>query len=193
MEFKLELTLDINPDTHVVTIVKQEVSKDKIKKVAKVKSISTESESSEPIIILDSNKYILNQAAADLLEVNYEDRLEIKYKKIGSLIFPVIGKNEVFGTQGGNKLTKSLTISYRGKNNETLAEYGDRFTLSAFTEIPGVFTMCGNKEIDLVESDSNINPNISDFSEIDIELPIDTDLEIINESTELDDFADFEL
>ena len=32
MEFKLMLTLDIDPDTHKVTIVNQEVSKEKIKK-----------------------------------------------------------------------------------------------------------------------------------------------------------------
>ena len=193
MEFKLMLTLDIDPNTHEVTIVKQEVAKEKIKKYNPKSNNKSSDNTSTPIITLESNKYILNQAACDMLNVSYEDRLEIKYKKIGNLIFPVIGRNECFGTQGGNKLTKSLTVSYRGENNKTLSEYGDSFILNPYNEIPGVFTMQGNKGADIIESDPNINPNISDFSEEDIILPLDTDLEILDEDFDLDDSLDFEL
>lgn len=193
MEFKLMLTLDIDPNTHEVTIVKQEVAKEKIKKYNPKSNNKSSDNTSTPIITLESNKYILNQAACDMLNVSYEDRLEIKYKKIGTLIFPVIGKNACFGTQGGNKLTKSLTVSYRGENNKTLSEYGDSFILNPYNEIPGVFTMQGNKGADIIESDPNINPNISDFSEEDIILPLDTDLEILDEDFDLDDSLDFEL
>lgn len=193
MEFKLMLTLDIDPNTHEVTIVKQEVAKEKIKKHNPKSNNKSSDNTSTPIITLESNKYILNQAACDMLNISYEDRLEIKYKKIGTLIFPVIGKNTCFGTQGGNKLTKSLTVSYRGENNKTLSEYGDSFILNPYNEIPGVFTMQGNKGADIIESDPNINPNISDFSEEDIILPLDTDLEILDEDFDLDDSLGFEL
>lgn len=71
-------------------------------------------ESSEPTLILEENKYCLNQAAANLMEVEPDCKLDIKYERRGKETIPVIGTDTAFGTKQGNKLTKSLTVACRG-------------------------------------------------------------------------------
>ena len=47
--------------------------------------------------------------------------------------FPVIGKSELFtDSTGGNRLTKSNTVSFRGTQREILLEYGKSFKLEPF-------------------------------------------------------------
>lgn len=88
-----------------------EVVEDKPKKKAsKVKK----EESSAPILTLEDNKYCLTQAAADLMGVEPDCKLDIKYEKQGKETVPVIGSDDVWGTKGGNKLTKGLTVACRG-------------------------------------------------------------------------------
>ena len=88
--------------------VVEEKSKRKTSKVKK-------EESSAPLLTLNDNKYCLTQAAADLMGVEPDCKLDIKYEKRGKETVPVIGSDDVWGTKGGNKLTKSLTVACRGR------------------------------------------------------------------------------
>lgn len=81
------------------------------KKISKAKK----EDDSGPTLTLEDNKYCLSQAAADLMGVEPGDKLDIKYEKRGKETVPVIGSDDVWGTKGGNKLTKSLTVACRGR------------------------------------------------------------------------------
>jgi hypothetical protein len=143
-----KITFQVSVDTttgeiSVVNVETGEVKEVKAKKTTSKKK--KEEESSEPQLILEDNKYCLNTAAVELLGVEPDDRLCIKYKKIGKAAVPVIGTEEVFKTKGGNKLTKTNTVSCRGKANEELATYGTVFTLSENPDGSGTFILTGDK------------------------------------------------
>ena len=101
-----------------------------------------------PTLVLEDNKYCLNQAAVDLMEVVPGDKLDIKYKKIDGRIQPVIGKDEDFGTKGGCKLTKSFTVSCRGSKNTELSKYGTEFKVVAFEEQEGIFILSNGDAVE---------------------------------------------
>ncbi len=140
-------------------------------------------ENDEPLITLDSNKLILTTGAVKLMNVCADCRLDIKYKKKDKKSVPVIGTDAAFGTKGGNKLTKTNTISFRGSANDKLAEFGTTFKLEP-SEDEGIFYLIGDKAINPI-------PDIA----IDIESELDIDaLEAldIDESKDLENF-DFSL
>lgn len=118
----------VNKETGEVKAAKKPVSK-------KVE------ESSEPMLILQDTKYSLNSAAVELLGVEPGDKLDIKYEKKGQTIYPVIGKDEDFGTHGGNKLTKSFTVLYRGNKRDELAKYGEEFKIIPHESKVGIFIL----------------------------------------------------
>ena len=147
-----------------------EVKSETVKKSATRSKTKIKEESSEPELILEENKYALNTAALELLNVGSDDRLDIKYIKDGATFVPVIATNTTFGTKGGNKLTKSGTVSFRGKNNEELSEYGTVFKLVEMN--PGVFKLVGDKapQMPIIE-DQNIEvpDDEDDFSNISLD------------------------
>lgn len=51
-------------------------------------------ENPNPTITLLDNKYVLNQAAVDLLGLEPDDKVDIKFEKRGKETIPVIGKDE---------------------------------------------------------------------------------------------------
>ena len=174
MIIKMICTFDFNPETNEYKpIGSPEIVKDKMPKT-KVTSNST-----EPEIILLEGKYSLNQAAVDLLEVEPGDRINICYNNLPdnpNLKVPIIGSNKSWGNDLGNKLTKSLTVSYRGVANNVLAEYGSTFTLKPYKD--GLFIMQGDKP---VEVDDNIE--VTETPEIEEDI---TNLED-NENYEISD------
>jgi len=124
----------------------------------------------EPKLILEENKYILNNAAIEALGVEVGDTIDIKNQKVGNARVKVIGASEVFGTKAGNKLTKSNSVSYRGKSNQELAVLGDLFTLIPHPNADGLFILSGNKQPNPVEEvpeaeDDNIE--VDDIEDID--------------------------
>ena len=141
------ITFDYNPDTKECVLLKQEQVKEKAQK-ASTKAEEVE-DSAEPQITLESNKYVLNKAAASLMGVEWENRLDIKYQPIekGGLMFPIIGTDTAWKTKSGNKLTKSLTVSCRGNANDLLSKYGDTFTVTPWKGHDGLFVLVGNKDI----------------------------------------------
>lgn len=192
MIIKMMITFDYDPETNEYKPIKQEIIKDKAKKEPAIELAEQAEESAEPQLTLASNKYILNKSAADLLGVKWEDKIDIKYQLIDSIRYPIIGSNISWGTSGGNKLTKSLTVSCRGNANSLLSEFGDTFTFAPWQGHKGLYILIGNKDRD-IESDDNIEVKESIEPEEDIIL--DNNIEDVIEETkddyELNDF-DFE-
>ena len=140
-------------------------------------------ENKDPLITLDSNKLILTSGAVDMMKICPDCRVDIKYKKKDKTSVPVIGTDEAFGTKGGNKLTKSNTVSFRGSANEKLAEFGTTFRIEP-SDDEGIFFLIGDKMN---------QPAQEDVVDIESELDLDS-LETldIDESTDLGGF-DFTL
>lgn len=90
------------------------------------------------IIVLEDNKLVFNNRAVDTMGLEWKDRVVIKYETIkdapkGTKPFPIIGKDESFDEEGsGNQVTKTNTVSYRGKANTILKEYGSEFTIETY-------------------------------------------------------------
>ena len=142
MIIKMLCTFDFNPETNEYKpIGTPEIVKDKPKKKVTCDSATAE------VTLLDS-KYMLTQAAVDLLDVAPGDRINICYNNLPdnpNVKVPIIGSSKSWGNDLGNKLTKSLTVSYRGVANSVLAEYGEVFTLEPYKD--GLFIMRGDKPV----------------------------------------------
>ena len=80
----------------------------------------------DAIVTLADNKLVLSKSAQLLLGVIPNDRITVSYYTVSpEETFPVIGKSELFtDSNGGNRLTKSNTVSFRGTQREILLEYG---------------------------------------------------------------------
>jgi hypothetical protein len=165
--FKVLFTYEQDDETGEVKVVNREVVNDDLPKAKKTSSKTTKKadEDPEPKVTLEDNKYSLNTAALTLLGVEADDRIDIKFEKREKGRVPVIGNNVYFGTQGGNRLTKSGTVSYRGKNHDLLEEYGTVFTLKA-TDKEGIFEMIGDKPIPEEKKDENIKIEDEEVEEI---------------------------
>lgn len=176
MLIKMICTFDFNPETNEYKpIGTPEIVKEKSKKAGELSD-------AEPEVVLFESKYAINQSAADLLGVQPGDRINICYNNVPGLSVkvPIIGSNTSWGNNLGNKLTKSLTVSYRGVANAVLAEYGEVFKLEPYKE--GLFIMRGDKPI---ETDDNIEVTetseiVEDLQEIEKDL-IDQDLENVED------------
>ena len=146
----------INPETGEIKDLILE------KKKASTRKSSKKDEDSTPKVILEANKYTLNTAALELLNVKAGDRILINYVH-GE---PIIGSCSAFSldSEAGNKLTKSGTIACRGRANETLAKYGSIFELEA-TDKEGQFKMKGDAPEAPTETEEIANPD--DIDDID--------------------------
>lgn len=152
------ITYEREVDTDTGEILKTTiVNSSDVKKKSKV----VEDNDPTPKVSLLDNKLQLNSAAMKMLEVEAGDRIDIQYKDDN----PIIGASEFFGSNGC-KITKTNTVSFRGKKAEELSKYGDQFELQPFDG--GRFLLKGNKEIEKKpEGDENIelptDLNLDDF------------------------------
>lgn len=181
-EFTLTLKYQVKVDTETGEMTSKcisrkidksnfEVVEDKPKRKT---TKSKKEESSEPTLTLEDNKYCLNQAAADLMGVEPDCKLDIKYEKRGKETIPVIGTDTAFGTKQGNKLTKSLTVACRGSKNEELSKYGTEFILVPHETKDGIFVLQNeDAKLERALDDTIEKP---DSPEEEIELP-DIDLQ----------------
>lgn len=184
--FKVLFTYEQDTETGDIKCINREVINDDIKPVKKAstpKKKSSKNESSEPQIILEDNKYTLNSAAVELMGVEPDDRLDIKFEKNGKVMIPIIGTNESFGTKAGNRLTKSFTVSCRGKANDELQNYGTVFTLSEHPTKEGLFVMQGDKAPEAVVDDKVEIKD--DASEVEVEIDLDDFIADENEVEEI--------
>ena len=177
---KLDILFHYNVDENtgeITFIGKEEITVDTATSTKRqAKPVKVEA-NIEPLITLDSNMLVLTTGAVDMMKICPDCRVDIKYKKKDKVSVPVIGTDAAFGTKGGNKLTKTNTVSFRGSANEKLAEYGSVFKLEP-SEDEGIFYLIGDK----------MNKPIEDEA-IDIEGELDLDS---LEELDIDDSSDLE-
>lgn len=177
---KLDILFHYNVDENtgeITFIGKEEITVDTATSTKRqAKPVKVEA-NTEPLITLDSNKLVLTTGAVDMMKICPDCRVDIKYKKKDKVSVPVIGTDAAFNTKGGNKLTKTNTVSFRGSANEKLAEYGSVFKLEP-SEDEGIFYLIGDK----------MNKPIEDEA-IDIEGELDLDS---LEELDIDDSSDLE-
>ena len=107
------------------------------KKISNIKVVSDtpkEVDLTNPTLLVLDNKLKLSDSAIALLNATANDRIAINYWPVNNEeTFPVIGRAEVFTDRdGGNRLTQTNTVSFRGRQRDTLLIYGDQFTLEEF-------------------------------------------------------------
>jgi hypothetical protein len=135
------------------------------KKIKNLKVIS--SDPGAPTLQLLDNKIQLSQAAMELIGAKVGDRLVINYWTVDNqLTFPVISL-ATDKTEEGTKTTKSLTMSYRGKQAEILKMYGENFRVEPFKD--NMFKIVKIEEENLSEEmidlENTNNLTFNDFNE----------------------------
>jgi len=166
-QFNISFSYDIESDSvSGLKCVVDGIEK-KRKSTKKLKDESVEN-TLDPLIILEENKLVLNDAVISKLQLEFGDKIIIEYKQRNKKLVPTIRKDKEIG----NKISKSNTVTYRGKANLVLAEYGKRFSISPF----------GDDSWELI----NNCPIISEYKEI-------TDENIINNLVEETDNFDLDL
>ena len=166
----------LNEETGEIITDTRELKDDSVKKPSTRKSSSKKKDSEvddtnpNPLLILEENKYILNKAAVEVLGVEPGDKVDIKQQKLNKKECLVIGAAETFGTQSGNKLTQKNAVSYRGKNNQNLAEHGNEFTFTPHPKIDGLFILTGNREPEIKEDVVPEAEDIASEDELDDEM-----------------------
>ncbi|MED9974171.1 MAG: hypothetical protein UE505_04160 [Streptococcus salivarius] len=166
----------LNEETGEILTDTRELKDDSVKKPSTRKSSSKKKDSEvddtnpNPLLILEENKYILNKAAVEALGVEPGDKVDIKQQKLNKKECLVIGAAETFGTQLGNKLTQKNAVSYRGKNNQNLAEHGNEFTFTPHPKIDGLFILTGNREPEIKEDVVPEAEDIASEDELDDEM-----------------------
>ena len=166
----------LNEETGEVITDVRELKDDTVKKPSTKKSSSkkkdteVDDDNPNPILILEDSKYVLNKAAVEALGVEPGDKVDIKQQKLNKKEVLVIGAAETFGTQSGNKLTQKNAVSYRGKNNQNLAEHGNEFTFTPHPKIDGLFILTGNNEPEIKEDAVPEAEEIASNDELDDEM-----------------------
>jgi hypothetical protein len=167
----IEVSFKFDPETKKVSdvIVIEAGVKTPAKTVAKTKTKGNTK------IVLNGNSLQLNQEVVDLLCVGPGDRLCVRFDPKPVLVRPDIA-NEL---KGGNLITKSLTVSVKGKTGETLKEYGTEFEYTLKSE--GYVTLATDgdtledkpvQEISTTLDDSEFIANIENGEEIDFQFEI---------------------
>jgi hypothetical protein len=205
IEFKISLDLAYDEETKNITVTGVDgdlIQERKTKAVnASKKSFIFRIEDRNPGIIVGHNHIYLSPDAIDKLDVGVGERISITYEKIGSRFQPVIQKSYV----DGNRLSVKSRLIYRGKSNEELRTFGNRFTLRPGRRLGTYYlmkyeesdNMDGNIE-DLVNEElEELRSKISEGKSVmmpkekqsdKIKIEINKAAETINETFDVDDF-----
>lgn len=132
---KVTVTFDFDPETEKVTNVNCSVDGVEKKKRTSKKDTSDDSMPDVPIITLEETKIVFNKKALFDMEIEAEDRVIIRWEKEDSILYPIIGSDISFDQEGsGNKVTKSGSIAYKGKQNAVLKDFGSEFTIKNYKD-----------------------------------------------------------
>ena len=162
MKLNVLMHYEVNEQTGEVKFIgKEEVDVD-----TSVKKGSTASklENDVPRLQLNANNFILNNVACDVLKISVGDTVLINYPKKDGKYVPAIGASEAFGVKAGNKLTKNLTVSFRGAAHDKLVEFGTNFEFVE-SDHPGIFYLKGDKVLEETKEEPAIE--IDDTFELD--------------------------
>lgn len=177
------VTFNFDPETEQVSDVRCTIDgvEKKKKTTKKIKEVKEEL-ASEALITLEPNKLVFNNKAISDMEIEYEDRVVIKWQQAGKKMIPVIGKDLAFEEEGtGNKVTKSNTITYKGKANTVLADFGSEFTIEEIKA--GIWKLIPkNGTSESVVEESTLQDVIEKAENTELDLLVSTD-----EETEIDD------
>lgn len=138
----------------------------------------------EALITLEENKLAFNNKAIQDLGIEPESRIIIKYEKVGKTNVPIIGTDTSFDEEGnGNKITKSNTVTYKGKQNTILSEYGTEFTIEKHKE--GIFKLISKTGGKVVkQEDHSLETLVTKAETYDVGIFTDDD-----SNTEITDFS----
>ena len=122
----------------------------------------TEYNVDEATVTVADNKLVLSKEAVKALGGVAGDRIAVNYWTVDNeTTFPVIGKSECFGdSTGGNRLTKSNTVSFRGMQRDILLEYGSFFKLVRFNNYFKMEKVEVTSENDLLEEEERDLANL---------------------------------
>lgn len=140
------VTFNFDSETETVSDIKTFVDgvekKKKTTKSVKSKEVVLEDESL--ITVLD-NKLQFNNKMVSEMELTNESRIIIEYEKSkGKTMIPIIGTDLAFEREGdGNKLSKTNTVMFKGKQNTILKEFGEEFTIEKYKE--GIWKLISKK------------------------------------------------
>ena len=176
--FAVALTYEmvVNTDTGEILetrLIDRSVSNSDIKPAKSSRKVVQDDGNREPKLVLEENKYRLNNAAVKLMGLDTDSKLNIRYEQGKGGDVPVIGTSVAFGISSGNKLTKSNTVACRGHNREELVKYGEEFILVPHPSKPGLFILTSEsvKPEQLIGDD-----NVSVEGGEDEDLPFDLDV-----------------
>ena len=141
-EIKLNVTLQYNPETD--TIESYKVTLDGVaNKTTKTSKVSKpKNQLAGMLVVREEAKLIISEELLTALDAKPDDKIAVVYKHKDGKHFPCIIKDD-----SGNRLTKTGTVQYRGKNNETLAAFGETFFVKQLED--GTFLMMGDVAADL--------------------------------------------
>ena len=176
--FILSLTYEMSVDTETGEVLETKLIDRSVNKPVKaMKATANEAvqdDEKEPKLYLEDNKCRLNSKAISLMGISPGDKLDIKYDEGKNGSVPVIGTDEAFGTKGGNKLTKSNTIAYRGSKNEELSKYGKEFILAVHPSKAGLFVLTSEEvAVDQLVGDDNVNIDTPEGIDLNLEGLVD--------------------
>lgn len=170
-------SFDFNTETETITNVKHISSTEKKKSTTKPASKTSlpNIDSSEPLIIREDNRLVINNKTLELLGIDGEEdvRLSVGYAKEGKKLIPVISVDEK-----GNKLSKNNTLPFRGKQNEVLEEFGTEFKVIVYEE--GQYKLIQN-----TEDDPSVELTDEVITELNEDKPFDLELDLLTETDEI--------
>lgn len=172
---QITVTFDFDTETENVSNVKVVNNTEKKKTTTKrLKDVEAEM-ATTALITLEPSKLVFNSKAVADLELEWEDRVIVKWVKDGNKMIPIIGKDVSFDEEGsGNKVTKTNTVTYRGKANDVLAELGVEFTLSSHDE--GIWKLIPTTE-GAEAKESSIETLVKEAVKVEAELIVDDEEE----------------
>lgn len=179
---RVAITFDFDTETEEVSNIKTLNSVEAPKKRTTTKKLKDEVQemASEVVITLEPNKLIFNSKAVADMQLEYEDRIVIKWISENKIMIPIIGKDIAFDEEGtGNKVTKSNTVTYKGKANTVLAAVGNEFTLEPYKD--GIWKLISTTT-PLMKPVTTIEEAIEEAEDIELNLLVNTD-----ETTEIDE------
>ena len=169
---KLTYEMSVNIDTGEISetrLIDRSINNSDLKAV-KSSTKKKIVEDKEPKLILEDNKYRLNNAAIELMKLSSDSKLSIKYVQGNSGDVPVICIDD-----HGNKITKSNTVACRGNKNAELAKYGEEFILVSHPSKPGLFILTsesikpeqltGDDNVNIEDEDSLFDLSLKDLAE----------------------------
>lgn len=178
---QVTVTFNFDPETEYVSdltcfVDGVEKKKKTTRSTTKEKEITLEDEA---LISLQETKLQLNNKAVADMGIVYGDRLIIKYEKLNKKdkkAVPIIGKDIDWNSEGnGNKITKTNSIAYKGKNNTFLAQHGTEFTIEPYKD--SLWIMVSK------------NPIQSTYEEV-VEEAEETDLDIYVDDNDNDEISE---